>query len=87
MSRYLLVPDVTSLYHCLKKKQPKLICFHVSKNLVSSTVEEGVPNACIRLTMPHEAGKHYTCRIERRWHIPNKSPFPRLAKGLIVSNA
>ena len=33
---------------------------------------------------PHEAGKHYTCWIERRWHIPNKFPFPRLAVGLSV---
>ena len=31
--------------------------------------------------------KHYTWWIERRWHIPNKPPFTRLAIGLLVSIA
>ena len=31
--------------------------------------------------------KHYTWWILRRWHIPNKPLFTRLATGLIVSNA
>ena len=35
--------------------------------------------------MKHE--KHYTCWIERKWHIPLKSPSPRLATGFLVSNA
>ena len=35
--------------------------------------------------MKHE--KHHTCWIERRWHVSKKSPFPRLATGLLVSNS
>ena len=31
--------------------------------------------------------KHYTCWIERSWHIHNKSPFESLATGLLVCNA
>ena len=31
---------------------------------------------------PMKLEKHYTCWIG--WHIPNKSPFPRLAIGLLV---
>ena len=36
---------------------------------------------------PMKLEKHYSCWIERRWHIPKKSHFPRLATGLLVSNA
>ena len=50
-------------------------------------VEEGVTNTCIGLTVPPKLEKHYTSWIERRWHIPNKSPFPRLATDVLVSNA
>ena len=36
-------------------------------------------NACIYTDhAPMKLEKHYICWIERRWHIPNKSPFPRL---------
>ena len=48
--RCLSAPDATSLHHCLKKKQPKLICFYgkyPSIYLVLCTVEEGVANTCI----------------------------------------
>ena len=51
--RCLSAPDATSLHHCLKNKQPKLIAFS-GKYQVLCTVEEGVANACI---CPHEAGK------------------------------
>ena len=49
MLRCLSAPDATSL-HCLKKKQPKFICFYgkyPSIYLVLCTVEEGVANTCI----------------------------------------
>ena len=36
---------------------------------------------------PMKLKKHYSCCIGRRWNIPKKSPFPRLATGLLVSNA
>ena len=36
---------------------------------------------------PMKLEKHYTWWIERRWHIPNKPPFTRLATSLLVSNA
>ena len=36
---------------------------------------------------PMQLEKHYTCLIERRWHIPYKFPSTMLAIGLLVSNA
>ena len=42
-STCLSAPDATSLHHCLKNKQLKLI----AEYLVLYTVEEGVANTCI----------------------------------------
>ena len=36
---------------------------------------------------PHEAGKALHLLDRKEMAIPNKSPFPRLATGLLVSNA
>ena len=89
ISRCLSEPDAKSLHHCLKNKQLKVICFPwiCSKYLVLSTVEEGVANTCIWLTIHTVSWKSSKLWIERIWHIPNKSPFARLATGLVVSNA
>ena len=49
MSRCLSAPDTTSLHHCLKNKQLKLVWFQrwESKYLVLCTVEKCVANTCI----------------------------------------
>ena len=46
MSRCLSLPDATSLHHCLKNKQLKLIwlLWKGSKYLALCTVEDGVAN-------------------------------------------
>ena len=46
ISRCLSAPDVTSLHHCLKNKQLKLIWFR-GKDPVLFTVEEGMANTCM----------------------------------------
>ena len=45
--RYLSAPDATSLHHCLKNKQPKLIMVSVVSIHVLFTVGEGVANGFI----------------------------------------
>ena len=47
-------------------------------------------NACIlHITdnAPMKLEKDYICWTEMRWHIPKKSPYPRLTTGFLVSNA
>ena len=44
--RCLSAPDATSLHHCLKNKQPKLICFQWLSIQELCTVKS-VANACI----------------------------------------
>ena len=39
------------------------------------------------ITRKLDVFEHYACRIERRWHIPKKSPFSLLAIGLLVYNS
>ena len=36
---------------------------------------------------PMKLEKYYTSFIERRRHIPKKSPYPMLTTGPLVSNA
>ena len=57
--------------------------------IVLCTVEDGVANTWLNI-LPwswKSLEKHCICCIERRWHIPNKSPFTRLATVLLESNA
>ena len=87
MSICLSAPDATSLPSLPQEQAAKTNMASVVRNQVFSicTVEEGVANTRF---FPHEAGKalHLLYRsIERRWRIPNKSPFDRpLTLDLIV---
>ena len=66
---------IIPMHRCLKNKQLKLLSFqrYGSKYIMHSC--GGVVNTCMKLE------KHYICWIERRWHIPNKSPFAIIDDG------
>ena len=72
------MPDATSLHHCLKNKRIEL------RSINSMHTEEGC-GSYLHMTdhTPMQLEKHYTCCIERRWHIL----YNPTSAGLLVSNA
>ena len=53
----LSAPDATSLHHCLKNKQPKLICFQWYVSKYSVQLKRVWLMLACDIPCPHEAGK------------------------------
>ena len=81
--RCLSAPDATSIH----QQEAKTDMLSVVSIHVLCTVEEGWLMLAYDLPCTHEAVKVLHLLNRGRWHIPKKSPYPRLTTGPLVSNA